>query len=151
MMGVYQGYCKNPSCECHQTVEKNDAPDWGEKLEALINDIRRDGSTDSVHIHQLVAREKALSYEEGKDVGVSEVIYHKDSYQKGYEEGKAYWEPSEHHKDIWRKEGFKAGIARAMEATREAPAQGHASNRAGEGAKQHLIIREDLLTTLEKL
>lgn len=27
---------------------------WGEKLEELINDIRRDNSTDSVHIHEFV-------------------------------------------------------------------------------------------------
>lgn len=28
--------------------------DWGEHLEELINDIRKDGSTDSVHIHDFV-------------------------------------------------------------------------------------------------
>jgi len=32
------------------------------------------------------------------------------------EEGKAYWEPSEIHKDVWRKEGFNAGRITSLEA-----------------------------------
>ena len=35
--------------------------------------------------------------------------------QAAYEAGKAYWEPSEHHKEVWRKEGFAAGEAAMLD------------------------------------
>ncbi len=148
--------CGNPACQCHQTVEKNyrltplgkeikeayegvvknDAPEWKERFLKQFPNLGCDerdfeGDIEKEGVIAFIEAQKALSYEEGKDVGVSEVIYHKDSYQKGYEEGIGFAKPY-----------FKAGIAKAMEEIQK--------------IKDIAPFRwqktlSDLLTTLEKL
>lgn len=40
---------------------------------------------------------------------MEEVVKHEK--QLSYEEGKSYWEPSEHHKEVWRIKGYNQGRA----------------------------------------
>lgn len=81
-------YCEKQLCTCPERQpdgswkkeKKGEATgeSWSEKLEELINDIRRDNSTDSVHIHKFVRKTLSIteqaSFRDGELNGQSQVI-----------------------------------------------------------------------------
>lgn len=73
--------CCDMGCSCHSKQEE------GSDIDAFVRDVTSVGSMSKSEVRRRL--DEILSRVRG--------------------EGKAYWEPSEYHKDVWREEGRAKG------------------------------------------
>lgn len=66
------------------------------------------------------------------------------SRKQGCEGGKAFWEPSEYHKDIWRKEGYEEAKLHIV------PCQWHQKDIEDRKAEERNRIKSDLLAIADQ-